>query len=64
MPITVSGTSITFPDATVQTTAGGAPTTTQVLNATAGASALAVGTYAVLMNASTTTCNVGVTIAG
>lgn len=46
MAVTVSGTSITFNDATVQTTAASAPTTTQVLNATAGASAGAVGTYA------------------
>lgn len=64
MPITVGGTTITFNDGTTQSTAGGSPTTAQVLTATAGASALAVGTYAVLMNASTTTCNVGDTIAG
>lgn len=46
MAVTVSGTSITFNDATVQTTAGGAVNTTTVLAATAGASAGAVGTYA------------------
>jgi hypothetical protein len=39
------GPSVTFGDATVQTTAAGAPTTAQVLTATAGASAGAVGTY-------------------
>jgi hypothetical protein len=44
------GPSITFGDATVQTTAAGAPTTTQVLNATAGATAGGVGTYAFLRN--------------
>lgn len=46
MAVTVSGTSITFNDATVQSTAATAPTTAQVLNATAGASAGAVGAYA------------------
>lgn len=46
MAITVSGTTITFNDGTTQTTAGGAPTTAQVLSATAGATAGAVGTYA------------------
>jgi hypothetical protein len=45
MAVTVSGTSITFNDATVQTTAAGAPTTAQVLTATAGASAGSVGSY-------------------
>lgn len=49
MAVTVGGTSITFNDGTVQTTAaGGAPTTAQVLSATAGASVGAVGTYAFL----------------
>lgn len=47
MAITVGGTSITFNDGTTQTTAaGGAPTTAQVLSATAGATAGEVGTYA------------------
>jgi hypothetical protein len=45
MAITVSGTTITFNDATTQTTAGGAVNTTTVLAATAGASAGAVGSY-------------------
>lgn len=49
MAVTVSGTSITFNDATVQTTAAGAPTTAQVLNATASASFNTVGTYATLV---------------
>jgi hypothetical protein len=48
MAVTVSGTSITFNDSTVQTTAAVAPTTAQVLSATAGASVGAVGTYAFL----------------
>ena len=48
MAVTVSGTSITFNDATVQTTAATAPTTAQVLNATASASTGAVGSYAFL----------------
>lgn len=48
MAITVGGTSITFNDGTTQTTAGGAPTTAQVLSATTGATAGAVGTYAIL----------------
>jgi len=48
MAVTVSGTTITFNDATVQTTAAGAVTTTAVLNATAAASVGAVGTYAML----------------
>lgn len=46
MPVSVRGTDILFNDGTTQSTAGGAPTTTQVLNATAGAAAGAVGTYA------------------
>lgn len=66
MAVTVSGTSITFNDATVQTTAAGAPTTAQVLNATAGAALGAVGTYAFLSRvAYSNTPNVaGTTYAG
>lgn len=45
MAVTVRGTDILFNDGTTQSTAAGAPTTTQVLSATAGASAGAVGTY-------------------
>jgi hypothetical protein len=45
MAITVSGTTITFNDATTQTTAGGAVNTTTVLAATAGGTASALGTY-------------------
>jgi hypothetical protein len=45
MPVTVSGTSITFNDATVQSTAASPTTTATVLSATAGATAGAVGTY-------------------
>lgn len=63
MAITVSGTSITFNDGTTQTTAGGAPTTAQVLSATAGASAGAVGTYAIRW-AANTSWTAGSTVAG
>jgi hypothetical protein len=46
MGITVSGTTITFNDATTQSTANNTPAnTTNVLNATAGATVGAVGTY-------------------
>lgn len=45
MPVTVAGTTITFNDGTVQSTAAGAVTTTSVLNATAGATYGGVGTY-------------------
>lgn len=49
MAVTINGTSgITFNDTTSQTTAATAPTTTQVLNATAAASVGAVGSYAFL----------------
>lgn len=65
MAVTVSGTSITFNDATVQTTAAGAPTTAQVLSATAGASVGAVGTYAFLaVNTGTGATSPGGTRAG
>ena len=65
MAVTVSGTSITFNDATVQTTAAGAPTTAQVLSATTGATAGAVGSYAWLgFNGSSTTVNFNSTLAG
>ena len=46
MTITVGGTSITFNDATTQTTAAVSATTANVLAATAAATAGAVGTYA------------------
>lgn len=66
MAVTVSGTSITFNDATVQTTAASAPTTATVLAATAGASAGAVGTYAFLSRVafSNTGTAAGSTVAG
>ena len=48
MAIKLGATGITFNDNSVQTTAGGEPTTAQVLSATAGATANAVGTYAFL----------------
>lgn len=64
MAVTVSGTSITFNDATVQTTAGGAVNTTTVLAATAGASAGAVGTYCFARSAAGSNIAFGSTIAG
>lgn len=67
MAVTVGGTSITFNDGTTQTTAaGGAPTTAQVLSATAGATAGAVGTYAFLLvsNAASFSVSAGSTYAG
>ena len=45
MPVTVRGGDILFNDGTTQSTAAGALNTTAVLNATAGASVGAVGTY-------------------
>jgi len=48
MAVTVRGTDILFNDGTTQNTAGGAVNTTTVLNATAGASVGAVGSYAYL----------------
>lgn len=64
MPITVGGTTITFNDGTIQSTAGGSPTTAQVLTATAGATFGAVGTYAALMNTANSNISAGSTIAG
>lgn len=64
MTITVGGTSITFNDGTVQTTAAGAPTTAQVLTATAGASVGAVGTYAFLGVTNYSYYTPGQTVAG
>lgn len=64
MAVTVGGTSITFNDGTTQSTAAGAVTTTAVLNATAGASLGAVGTYAFLGETTSTTTTAGSTRAG
>ena len=69
MGISISGTTLTFNDATTQTTAATAAalvTTTNVLNATAGASVGAVGTYAFLVDTTNSNSNVaaGSTIAG
>jgi len=63
MAVTVSGTSITFNDSTVQSTAASAPTTDTVLAATAGVTAGAVGSYMYAM-AWGTTAAWGGTIAG
>lgn len=68
MAVTVSGTSITFNDATVQSTAATAPTTAQVLSATAAASVGAVGTYAFCRTADVAgnpgNANPGTTVSG
>ena len=58
------GPSVTFGDATVQTTAAVAPTTATVLAATAGASVGAVGTYAWLWSTNITGVTPGGTKAG
>lgn len=64
MPITVSGTTITFNDATTQSTAASAPTTAQVLSATAGAAVGDVGTYATCVKINTGGLAAGATVAG
>jgi hypothetical protein len=64
MPVTVRNTDILFNDGTTQSTAAGAPTTAQILNATAGASAGAVGTYADLKFNSVVAAMFGTTAAG
>jgi hypothetical protein len=66
MTITVGGTAITFNDGTTQSTAAGAVTTTAVLNATAGASVGAVGTYAMCIGVANTSnpLTPGSTVAG
>ena len=67
MPVTVRGTDILFNDGTTQgtaATAGGLVTTANVLNATAGASLGAVGTYAFLGRNSTGILTPGSTYAG
>lgn len=64
MTITVGGTSITFNDGTTQTTAAGSPTTAQVLNATAGLTAGAVGSYAFIRYPSAGVLSFGSTFSG
>lgn len=67
MPTTLRNTDILFNDATTQSTANNLPaTTTNVLNATAGASFNAVGSYALASNfvVLTLTLNSGDTTAG
>jgi hypothetical protein len=65
MAITVGGTVITFNDGTTQSTASGAPTTAQVLTATAAATAGAVGTYALMIRGTGTgSITTGTTFAG
>lgn len=66
MPVTVRGTDIRFNDGTTQSTASGNAqvNTTSVLNATAGASYGAVGTYVFARRAATGQIAPGSTIAG
>ncbi len=66
MAVTVRGTDILFNDGTTQSTAAGAVNTTSVLNATAGASLGAVGSYAEMLyvGASPQNITAGVTTAG
>lgn len=66
MPVTLRNTDILFNDGSTQSTAAGAPSTTQVLNATAGASTGAVGTYALcrLTASNFPAINPGETVAG
>lgn len=69
MPVTVRGTDILFNDSTTQSTAataGSLVTTANVLSATAGATAGAVGTYAFFTTTvnGTATDNFGATRAG
>jgi hypothetical protein len=64
MPTTLRNTDILFNDGTTQTTAATAPTTANVLAATAGASVGAVGTYAMLWTHSSNTVEPGQTVAG
>jgi hypothetical protein len=47
MPTSLVSTGVKFPDNSIQTTAGGAPTTAQVGTATAGLAGLAVGSYTI-----------------
>lgn len=62
MPVTVRGGDILFNDGTTQSTASNLPAnTTNVLNATAGASVGAVGTYALLFCATGGVVNPGTT---
>ena len=65
MAVTVRGTDILFNDGTTQTTAAGAVSTTAVLNATAGATAGAVGSYMFATPATSgTSISFGTTYAG
>ena len=50
MPVTVRGGDILFNDGSTQSTAAGAVTTSAVLNATAGASGNAIGSYALTVD--------------
>jgi hypothetical protein len=47
MPTSLVSNGVQFPDNSIQTTAGGAPTTAQVGTATAGLAGLAVGSYTI-----------------
>lgn len=64
MPVTLRNTDILFNDGTTQTTAAYGVTTYSVLNATAGASAGDVGTYAVRRSATSSGWSSGSTVSG
>lgn len=64
MPVSINNTQVVFNDGTTQNTAAVSANTTNVLNATAGASVGAVGTYAFLGEASTTSTAAGGTQSG
>ena len=57
MPVSIQGTQIVFNDGTTQGTAATSANTTNVLNATASASAGAVGTYSLLASQSGANAN-------
>jgi len=59
MSVTIRGSDILFNDGTTQSTAAGVVNTTTVLNATAGAGAGAVGTYALMKSNNGTAVSVG-----
>lgn len=64
MATTLVSTGVQFPDSSIQTTASSAPTTAQVLSATAGATGGAVGTYILGWESAGATYNINATLAG
>jgi len=63
MAVTLESSGVRFPDNSLQTTAGGAPSTAQVVSAYVGISANGVGAYATTY-ATTVNAGIGATIAG